>query len=267
MEHPARDKPPEIQFRVVKNHRDCLSRLLHEAVLIDEGGTMNGKSEWRLNRRPKLTIEVVGKEKKKREKEEFDKEKKEEEMIEYVVNKMSSNKEEEISYELERKEEVLLAIKEGGEKEKEEKEQDLELQAEKEEKKESTGQKRPRENQEDLEGVDIFSRKRVKSSHAGELRRETEKSIKETEKEVWRETPREIQDIKKEMDLGENSAKKRKRYQSSTLEDLNEQLRDKLHISEEEKCEEKESKRRRENVERQGGIEKRESRKSYKGIR
>ena len=74
LEHPARDKPPEIQFRVVKNHKDCLSRLLHEAVLIDEGGTMNGKSEWRLNRRPKLTIEVVGKEKKKREKEEFDKE-------------------------------------------------------------------------------------------------------------------------------------------------------------------------------------------------
>ena len=39
--------PPEMKFEVVKNHRDCLSRLLHEAVLIEKEGTMNSKSEWR----------------------------------------------------------------------------------------------------------------------------------------------------------------------------------------------------------------------------
>ena len=55
--HPEREMQPDIEFSVIKNHRDCLSRLLHEAVLIEEIGTMNSKSEWRKNARPRLVIE------------------------------------------------------------------------------------------------------------------------------------------------------------------------------------------------------------------
>ena len=47
LEHPAMLDPPKIKFRTVKCHRDCLSRLLHEAVLIETDGNMNGKTEWR----------------------------------------------------------------------------------------------------------------------------------------------------------------------------------------------------------------------------
>ena len=66
LEHQQKDEAPRIEFRVIKNHRDCLSRLLHEAVMIEEEGTMNAKSEWRQNRRAKLTVELVGKDKKKK---------------------------------------------------------------------------------------------------------------------------------------------------------------------------------------------------------
>ena len=50
--------PPEIRFKVVKNHRDCITRLLHEAILIESEGSMNSKTEWRLNVRPKLVVEL-----------------------------------------------------------------------------------------------------------------------------------------------------------------------------------------------------------------
>ena len=63
--HSDSDQPPEIEFEVVKNHRDCLSRLLHEAVLIDEIGTMNSKSEWRRNARPRIIIKKEEWEKRK----------------------------------------------------------------------------------------------------------------------------------------------------------------------------------------------------------
>ena len=92
LEHPKEEAPPKINFRIVKNHRDCLSRLLHEAVLIDQEGSMNGKSEWRLNRRPKLTVELVGKDKERKKKKEIDEEKRENELLEEVIVKMSKIK-------------------------------------------------------------------------------------------------------------------------------------------------------------------------------
>ena len=63
---PERDIPPKIEFSFIKNHRDRLSRLLHEAVLIDEIGTMNSKSEWRKNTRPRIVIENEDWEKRKK---------------------------------------------------------------------------------------------------------------------------------------------------------------------------------------------------------
>ena len=93
LEHPLEESPPAIQFRIVKNHRDCLSRLLHEAVLIDQEGTMNGKSEWRLNRRPKLTVELVGKDKERKKIKEIKEEKEEDDLVDKVVYKMERLKE------------------------------------------------------------------------------------------------------------------------------------------------------------------------------
>ena len=51
--HPESETPPIIEFRVIKNHRDCMSRLLREAVLIEDrvglivrmnGGATNDQS-------------------------------------------------------------------------------------------------------------------------------------------------------------------------------------------------------------------------------
>ena len=47
-----------MEFKVVQNHRDCISRLIHESVLIEAEGSMNSKTEWRSNSRPKLMIEL-----------------------------------------------------------------------------------------------------------------------------------------------------------------------------------------------------------------
>ena len=63
--HPEKEEPPCIKFEVVKNHRDCRTRLVHEAVLIDKEGSMNSKSEWRRNNKPRLIVEKDGWEKKK----------------------------------------------------------------------------------------------------------------------------------------------------------------------------------------------------------
>ena len=63
--HPDMKEAPDIRFRVVRNHRDGLSRLLNEAVLIEKCGTINSKSEWSLNEKTRLVIEKSGWEMKK----------------------------------------------------------------------------------------------------------------------------------------------------------------------------------------------------------
>ena len=40
-----------------------MSRLLYEAVLIEDRGGLNSKNEWRCNKRPKLMVEIVDKRK------------------------------------------------------------------------------------------------------------------------------------------------------------------------------------------------------------
>ena len=73
-----------MRFNVLSCHRDALSRLLQEAVLIDSCANMNSKGEWRLNKRKRLTIELTEWEKNKREKEEA----KEEEMMSEQIEKV-----------------------------------------------------------------------------------------------------------------------------------------------------------------------------------
>ena len=65
--HIALNEPPEIEFRVLKGHKDAMSRAIHEAVRIESNGNMNAKSEWRMNSRYKLKIELRKWEQEKKE--------------------------------------------------------------------------------------------------------------------------------------------------------------------------------------------------------
>ena len=89
LHHRKRKEPPTIKFEIVKNHRDCLSRVVHEAVLIDKEGNMNSKSEWRKNAKPRLVIEKEGWEKKKEEKRMKEEEEEEEKIIQEIVERIS----------------------------------------------------------------------------------------------------------------------------------------------------------------------------------
>ena len=46
LKHSERESAPDFKFQVVKLHRDPLSRLVREAVIIQEKAAMNSKSEW-----------------------------------------------------------------------------------------------------------------------------------------------------------------------------------------------------------------------------
>ena len=56
--HLQREEPPEIHFRVIKVHKDAMTRAIREAVKIENEGNMNAKNEWRLISRCKLKVEV-----------------------------------------------------------------------------------------------------------------------------------------------------------------------------------------------------------------
>ena len=46
LKHPERESAPDFNFEVVKLHQDTLSRLVREAVIIQEKAALNSKSEW-----------------------------------------------------------------------------------------------------------------------------------------------------------------------------------------------------------------------------
>ena len=62
-DHTSSLYPPKMKFEVIQTHQDALSRLLQEAVLIEEEGSMNSKQEWRQNTKQKLIIEPTERDK------------------------------------------------------------------------------------------------------------------------------------------------------------------------------------------------------------
>jgi len=46
LNHRTSREAPKFVFEVVKHHRDALSRLVREAVLIQERAALNSRSEW-----------------------------------------------------------------------------------------------------------------------------------------------------------------------------------------------------------------------------
>ena len=63
--HGELNEAPLFKFEVVKQHKDSLSRMLHEALLIEKEANLNSKSEFRSNRLTRLVIEVAPWEEKK----------------------------------------------------------------------------------------------------------------------------------------------------------------------------------------------------------
>ena len=63
--HPGASTPPKFIFKVIKKHRDPLSRKIHEAVRILDCASLNSKSEWGNYRISRLSIEPTEKERKK----------------------------------------------------------------------------------------------------------------------------------------------------------------------------------------------------------
>ena len=63
--HPELITAPEFDFKVVRKHKDPLSRLVHEAVKINDLGVLNSKSEWNCYRIARLTVETTESEAKK----------------------------------------------------------------------------------------------------------------------------------------------------------------------------------------------------------
>ena len=46
LNHPDLLEAPKFEFSGIKTHKDALSRMVHEAVLIGDNSTMNSKSEF-----------------------------------------------------------------------------------------------------------------------------------------------------------------------------------------------------------------------------
>ena len=57
IEHQELLEAPAFQFSVVQHHKDPLSRMIHEAVLIGDKASLNSKSEWRGYKVARLTVE------------------------------------------------------------------------------------------------------------------------------------------------------------------------------------------------------------------
>ena len=48
--------PPDMKFVIIQSHHDALTRPVQEAVLIESGGNLNSKSDWRQNAKTKLVL-------------------------------------------------------------------------------------------------------------------------------------------------------------------------------------------------------------------
>ena len=59
LKHPERLKAPDFEFKVVARHRDPLSRMVEEGVMISECATLNSKSEWKGYRVARLSVEMT----------------------------------------------------------------------------------------------------------------------------------------------------------------------------------------------------------------
>ena len=55
--HKDLSAPPRFKFSVLQTHRDPMTRLVHESVLIETDSTLNSKDEWGRSKRPRLRIE------------------------------------------------------------------------------------------------------------------------------------------------------------------------------------------------------------------
>ena len=51
-EHPDMMDRPQFRFEVIRRHRDPMSRLLHEAIMIESKGGLNSKGEWNAQSNP-----------------------------------------------------------------------------------------------------------------------------------------------------------------------------------------------------------------------
>ena len=65
LEHGDLIEPPKFQFKVVDHHKDPLTRMIHEAVLISEKASLNSKAEWMGYKMARLSIEKTAWETKK----------------------------------------------------------------------------------------------------------------------------------------------------------------------------------------------------------
>ena len=65
LEHRDSVSPPKFQFKVIQQHKDPLSRMIHEAILISDKASLNSKAEWKGYRLARLTVEKSDKETKK----------------------------------------------------------------------------------------------------------------------------------------------------------------------------------------------------------
>ena len=63
IEHKLDVEPPKFQFSVVEQHKDPLSRMIHEAVAISEEASLNSKAEWRGYKITRLEVEKTSREK------------------------------------------------------------------------------------------------------------------------------------------------------------------------------------------------------------
>ena len=50
---------PDFKFKVIRVHKSCLDRQLHEAVKIAEVGTLNAKCEFRQNQVKRLKVNLT----------------------------------------------------------------------------------------------------------------------------------------------------------------------------------------------------------------
>ena len=57
LKHPDLLKAPDFEFKVVARHKDPLSRMVEEGVMISECATLNSKSEWKGYRVARLSVE------------------------------------------------------------------------------------------------------------------------------------------------------------------------------------------------------------------
>ena len=56
--HPEELSMPRFEFKVVKSHKSCLDRQIHEAIKISTDGFLNAKCEYRQNLVKRLTVNL-----------------------------------------------------------------------------------------------------------------------------------------------------------------------------------------------------------------